>query len=316
MVLLAIAALGAAHVLLIDTVRRESPDSFRTLVILAEVVVLGVLVAGAVRYWLGVARERSRNAVIESLAEAFSAPRNIEEIARASVARLVGADVATSALLAVAKEDGRQLEPIAASGYPPHSGIQPREAAGIVPPEVVVRQQANLDDLWLAPVAARSGQSPWVARVPIVSDEEVLGLLLLVSPTPGLLRDVRLLHTVSALIATALDHAQLYETAYAPPPSAEDEARARHELLSAVAAELRPAFVTVEAHASVIAGEESTPGTIEDARRLSVLAQSIERLNGMLADLASLGRIDDKAETREPAPTASIDVARVTRAGG
>jgi signal transduction histidine kinase len=314
-VLLAVAALGVAHVLLIDTFRRESPDSFRTLIILAEVVILGALVAGAARYLLSVARERTRNAVIESLAEVFSTPRSIEEIAQASVARLVGADVAASALLAVAKEDGRQLEPIAASGYPPHSGIQPRETAGILPSEAIARRQANLDDAWLAPVAARSGQQPWVARVPIVNDEEVLGLLLLISPTRGLLGDTRLLRTVATLIATALDHAQLYEAAYAPPPNAEDEALARHELLSAVASELRPAFVTVEAHASVIAGEETSPGTIEDARRLSVLTQSIERLNGMLEDLTSLGRGDDvAAESRQPDATASIDVARVARA--
>jgi signal transduction histidine kinase len=151
-----------------------------------------------------------------------------------------------------------------------------------------------------------------VARVPIMSDDEVLGLLLLVSPPQSLLGDARLLHTVGTLIAAALDHAQLYEAAYAPPPNAEDADRARHELLNAAAAELRPALVSLEAYASVVAGEE-TSGTIEDARRLSALSQSIERVNAMLEDIAHLGRVDESAETREPAAAASTDVARVTR---
>jgi signal transduction histidine kinase len=312
-VLCALAALAIAHVTLIDTFRLEAPDSFRTLAIIVELVVVGLLAAAAVTHLLSVARERSRHAVIESLAEAFSVPRSIEEIARTSVAQLVGSDVASSALLAVAKEDGQWLEPVAASGYPPHSGIQPRDAAGLVAAEAIVQKGAQLTDPWLAPLAARSGQRPWVAHVPILSDDEVLGLLLLVSPPRSLLADKRLLRTVSALIAAALDHAQLYEAAYAPPASAEEIALERHMLLSAVASELAPAIVAVESHASVIAGEDTSPDTIEDARRLSALSQSIEQLKAMLQDLATLGRPETDSETHEPAPEASTDVARVAR---
>lgn len=312
-VLLAIVALGAVHVLLIDTFRREAPDNFRALIIAVEVAFVVLLAAVAATHLLSVARERSRHAVIESLAEAFSVPRSIEEIAQISVAQLVGSDVAASALLAVAKEDGQQLDPVAASGYPPHSGIMARDAGGLLPAETTVRRGAELTDPWLAPLAARSGQRPWVAHVPIVSDEEVLGLLLLVSPPHSLLGDARLLRTVSTLIAAALDHAQLYEAAYAPPASAEDVARGRQALLRAVASELGPALVSVEAHASVIAGEDTSPGTIEDARRLSELSQSIERLKEMLEDLTGIGPAAEDGETHEPAPTASTDVARVTR---
>jgi len=308
--LIAIVALALAHVILTDTFHREAPDSFRVLVVIVEVVIAGLLAAAAATHLLSVARERSRHAVVESLAEAFSVPRSIEEIGQISVAQLVGSDVGGAALLAVAREDGQQLEAIAACGYPPRWEPTMRPADELIPQETVVRRELNLIDPWLEPVEARLGQQPWVARVPIVSGDEVLGLLLLVNPRQGLLGDMRLLRVVSTLIAAALDHAQLYVAAYGPP-SAADADLARHQLLQALASEIRPALVTVEAHASVVAGEDHAPDTIEDARHLSSLSRSLERLNTVLDDLTTLGGQGAPAAAGAPAPP--TDVSAVLR---
>ena len=310
-VLLAIAALGVAHIALVDTFRSEAPDNFRTLVIIVEVIFAGLLSAAVATYVLSVARERSRHAVIESLAETFSVPRSIEEIGQISVAQLVGSGVASAALLAVAKDDGQQLEAIAACGYPRHWQISTRPALAFIPHDTLVQQELNLIDPWLEPVEPQLGQQPWVARVPIFSGDEVLGLLLLINRNEGFLGDARLLRTVSTLIAAALDHAQLYEAAYGPPASTEDADLARHELLSAVAAELGPALVSVEALASVSTGDDDAPGTIEDARRLSALTRGIGRLNTVLSDVTALGSAEEFAS---PAPPAPADVGTALRA--
>jgi signal transduction histidine kinase len=311
-VLFAIAALAIAHIVLVDTFRREAPDQFRTLVIVVEVIIAGLLAVAAATHLLSVARERTRHAVVESLTDAFSVPRSIEEIGQVSVAQLVGADVAGAALLAVAREDGAELEPVAACGYPRDWRIETRPAAGLVPAETAVRQELNLTDPWLEPVEERLGQQPWVARVPIVSGDEVFGLLLLVNPKQGMLADARLLRIVATLIAAALDHAQLYVAAYGPPATTAEADRARHDLLNAVASELEPALVTVEAHASVVAGDEHTPDTIEDARHLSSLSRSLERLNLVLHDLISLGGDDVLSPAAEPGT--STDIGAVLRA--
>lgn len=310
-VLIAITALGVAHVVLVDTFQREAADNFRALAIIAEVIFVGLLFAAATTQLLSVAHERSRHSVTESLAEAFSAPRGIEEIGQISVAHLVGSGVASAALLAVTKEDGHQLEPVAACGYPPHWQIEARPANGLIPPAMVVRQTLNLADPWLEPLESQLGPQPWVARIPIVSGDEVLGMFVLANRSQGLMADTRLLRIVSTLIAAALDHAQLYVAAYGPPASDEDAGLARHDLVGAIASELQPALVSVEAHASVVADDDHSPGTIEDARRLAALSRSIERLNLILRDLTALG---SEEELPGLTPPASTDIGAAVRA--
>lgn len=206
---------------------------------------------------------------------------------RQTVAELVGSGVATSALFALAREQGHRLDPIAASGYPRAATLEVRDSYGLVPPQPVVRQQVELTDPWLDPVRERIGREPWIARVPILRGDELLGLLILADPQPGLISDPAFLRPLGALLAVALSDGDA--SASARPAGVTAEEWGRHEMIEATASEFGPALIAVEAFASAVAGDAETVGTIEDARRLSTLALSVERLGVIMSDLSTLG---------------------------
>lgn len=297
----AVAALGLAHVVLIDTFRREVPDNFRALVVVVEVIFVGFLLAVAAAHFMTIVRERSRNAVIESLTEALAFARAVDEVGRITVAQLVGAEVAASALVSVATDEGRVLEPLVATGYPRGVSLDGRDAYGVLPPATTVRQHLELTDPWIEPVAAQSGTAPWIARVPLTSGDEVLGLLLLIDRDPQLIADVRLLQLVGTLVSGALDRARLSGGPIAAMSMGAAAHRSRHELVEATAAELGPALIAVETFAATVADGNEALGTIEDARRLAALTLGVERLSVMMSDLATLGAGPNALVTADPA---------------
>ncbi|MGE0135390.1 MAG: sensor histidine kinase [Dehalococcoidia bacterium] len=301
---LAVAALAIAHIVVIDAFHREATDNFRTLVILVEVIFVGVLLAAAATHFLAVARERAARLVIDSLAADLAAPGAATSAPEVAVARLVGSRVASSALLALAREQGHRLEPVAACGYPHEATLEPRDSYGLVPPLPVVRQQVELADPWLDPVRERIGREPWIARVPILRGDDLLGLLIIADPQPGLISDPALLRSLSALLAVALSDGGTSSAARRAGVSTAEWTR--HELIEATAAEFGPALLAVEAFAAAVPGDHDTVGdigTIEDARRLSTLALSVERLGVIMSDLSTLGAGDEALVVGDAEPT-------------
>jgi signal transduction histidine kinase len=283
----AVAVLAVAHVVIIDTFHREAVDGFRRLLIVVEIIFVGVLLAATAAYFLALSRERSGRRVLETLTEAFASPLESGEAPRTAVASLVGSGVASAALLALARDQGHRLDPTAASGYPFGATLEERDSYGLVPPQPVVRQQVELTDPWLDLVRGQIGREPWIARVPILRGDELLGLLILADPEPGLISDPAFLGPLGALLTVALSA----DGAASPsrPRGVSAEEWARHELIEATAAEFGPALIAVEAFASSVAGDADDVGTIEDARRLSTLALSVERLGVIMSDLSTLG---------------------------
>lgn len=248
---------------------------------------MGILLAGAAAYLLALARERGGHSVIESLTASFAAPAWTGGVPGLTVAELVGSGVATSALFAVAREQGHRLDPVSACGYPIAVPLEVRDSYGLVPPRPVVRQQVELTDPWLDPVRERIGREPWIARVPILHGDELLGLLILAHPQPGLISDPAFLRPLGSLLAVALSGADGFGAAR--PAGVTSQDWGRHEMIEATASEFGPALIAVEAFASAVAGDAETVGTIEDARRLSTLALSVERLGVIMSDLSTLG---------------------------
>ncbi|MBX7111083.1 MAG: hypothetical protein K1X87_04455 [Dehalococcoidia bacterium] len=307
---LALAGLALAHVVLIDAFRREAPDHFRALLVIVEVIFVGLLLAAAANYFIALSRERGGAALLASLTAAFAAPR-AEDVHTVAVAQLVGSGMASSALFAVARDQGHRLEPVAACGYPAATQLEERDSYGLVPPQPVVRQQVELTDPWLDPVRERVGREPWVSRVPILRGDELLGLVILADPQPGLISDQALLRRLGDLLAVALSGGAVPAARAAGVSQAD---WTRHELIEATAAEFGPPLLAVEAFASAVAGDADEVGTIEDARRLSTLALSVERLGVVMSDLSTLGAgpealVVGDAESIDLAPTldASVD---------
>lgn len=284
-VALAMAVLAIAHVAIIDSFHRDAADNFRNLVIVVEIIFVGILLAATAAYFMALTRERSGHTVIEALTASFAQPLEAGDVPRATVAQLVGSGVVTSALLALARDQGHRLEPVAASGYPTGAILEPRDSYGLVPPQPVVRQQVELTDPWLDPVRERIGREPWIARVPVLRGDELLGLLILANPQPGLISDPTFLHPLGSLLTVALSGDGAPSSR---PAGVSAEEWTRHELIEATASELGPALIAVEAFAAA-AGEADDVPTIEDGRRLSTLALGVERLSVIMSDLSTLG---------------------------
>ncbi|MGE3792395.1 MAG: ATP-binding protein [Dehalococcoidia bacterium] len=301
---LAVAALAVAHIVLIDTFHREAADNFRTLVILVEVIFVGILLGAAAAHFLAVARERGARLVIDALAADLAGPGAAAGVPGIVAARLVGSRVASSALLALAREQGHRLEPVAACGYPPDVTLESRDSYGLVPPHPVARQQVELADPWLDPIRERIGREPWIARLPLLRGDDLIGLLIIADPQPGLISDPALLRSLGALLAVALSDGGTSSAARRAGVSSTEWTR--HELIEATAAEFGPALLAVEAFAAAVPGDHDTVGdigTIEDARRLSTLALSVERLGVIMSDLSTLGAGDEALVVGDAEPT-------------
>ena len=101
---------------------------------------------------------------------------------------------------------------------------------------------------WVAPLGSTLGKRPWVARLPITSNGDLIGLLLLVSRKGGVLRDPVVLATIAAQAAAALDHAALYEAAYQRERDLEGQDQRRREFMGALSHEIRTAVAAIAEH--------------------------------------------------------------------
>ena len=279
--------LGATYALLPD-IGRDEQARLAALEGALAVALLGLA------WWriAGVTRERTRSAIVDGLVEAFSTPATIEDTSRTAVASLVGTQVATAAIVAVAREDsdGRErLVPAAASGYPAEA-MPPDGTVDAVPREPRLARERSEADPWLALLPDTIGPHPWVARVPLLRGEEVLGSLVLASRSPGMLRDTRTLALVGALVAGALDHARLYQAAFERSAELEQQDARRREFLYAITHELRSPLKAIQAFADLLMADAALVGA--HGHLLTSLARGVERLSTLVNELLDLGRVE------------------------
>ena len=142
---------------------------------------------------------------------------------------------------------------------------------------------------WVEPLGVRLGKRPWVARIPIISNGEVIGLLLLVARKRGALRDPVVRFTIATQVGAALDHAALYEASYQRERDLERQDQRRRDFMSELSHEIRTPLMSIQAFADLLRMD----GTSLDAPAddlVSSLTFGVDRLNRLVTDLIDLGR--------------------------
>ena len=294
--------------------------------LLATDAALALVVLAAVLVHVGnLGRQRRRHALVDQLAASFSVPRNIDEAADAGVSLLVATGLADAGLVAVARADGDEagvrdgyggftdrrppLVAVAAGGFPGDFEPETETLRLPAPSRPSTARLSIARDPWLAPLTATLGERPWVAQIPLARNDELLGLLLLVSRRGGALHDPAMLETVGALFTAALDHARLYQAAFEQARDLEQQDARRREFLYAITHELRTPLTSIQAFAELLvergrSGEDDVEGLVAS------LARGVDRLGTIVDDLLQLGRVEQPDVRVEIVP---VDVAEAVR---
>ncbi len=229
-------------------------------------------------------------------------PSTIAEAGRAAVTLLTDVGLAEAGVVAVADADfdtdgpsidgaALPVRAVAVSGFP--RSVQDGDVTlepGLAVEGITVRDEPIALLPLLRPLADRLGERAWVARLPLFRSDETLGALLLVSRRPGPLRDRGLLEVTASLVATALDHARLYQAAFLQAQEMEQQERRRRDFLYAISHELRTPLTSIQAFADLLA---ETPGNSPDENDLvASLTRGVARLQDLVDDLLQLGRLE------------------------
>ena len=247
-------------------------------------------------------RQRRRQALVEHLAAALSVPSTIAEAGRAAATLLTEAGLAEAGVVAVAdaepeagargtEDAALPVRAVAVAGFP--RSVQDGEVTlepGLASEGITVRDEPIALIPLLRPLADRLGERAWVARLPLIRGDETLGVLLLVARRPGALRDRGLLEVTASLVATALDHARLYQAAFLQAQEMEQQERRRRDFLYAISHELRTPLTSIQAFADLLA---ETPANSPDENDLvASLTRGVARLQDLVDDLLQLGRLE------------------------
>lgn len=269
----------------------------------------------------GLGRERGRAAVLEELVAALATPLSIEDAAAAALGVLTERRVAAAGLLAVARSTGDgdsgdgdaphgELAPLATAGYAgdPLRELDPRPAFP-EEPLVIEVQRETIEDPWLAPLEPALGRRPWVARVPIVRGDELLGVLLLTARRRRPLDDRPLLTAIGALLGATLDHSRLHQAAFQEREDLAEQESRRREFLYAIAHELRTPLTSIHTFAELLEADLGLAAreTGTTALLLDSLSRGVSRLGGLVDDLVELGRVE---RTEPRMETVATDVVR------
>ncbi|MEI6665809.1 MAG: HAMP domain-containing sensor histidine kinase [Chloroflexota bacterium] len=237
-------------------------------------------------------RERRRNAIMEMVVDALSVPASIDVAADTALTLLVGSGVARAGIVAVVHtaEDGSQrLHPVALAGTRPNWMPEPTTAEHLN--RTSLQRQRVSEQAWLVGMQEQAGQRPWVLRAPLIRGDEELGVLLLASKGKGWLSDARLIRTVSASLAAALDHGRQYQAAFERTRDLEEQNARRREFLYAIAHELRSPLTSIQAFAELLETDRTLIDSDNDLL-LSSLSRGVDRLATFVNDLLDLGRVE------------------------
>ena len=278
------ATLIATHLALLYTLSQELDP--RVAVIDGGVAVLGL---AAVAWYIGnVTEERTRHAVEAVLLEVLETPRNIRDTAIAALETLADEEVVIAAAVAVTGEDvDAPLEVVAVSGYP---DAWLREAPPIRLADSGALHREDTGKGWLSPFAKRLGRKGWIARLQLSSGDEPIGVLLLVAAKPGPLRDRRVVRSLARQVAAALDHAALYEAAYARERDLVDQDARRREFLAAISHEIRTPLTSIQAFAELLELDRTSAADDTAMQLVGSLKGGVDRLRMLVTDLIDLGR--------------------------
>lgn len=264
-------------------------ERFEPLLLAADAAILVIVLAPAAWYINSVTDERQRHAAQIVLLDVVAEPRNIGDAARGALAALVRHRLADAGVVALADEHGDAQRVLASIGYPDGwSKTAPlvRYTAG---PEPTIRRDRGEVHPWVAPLLPALGKRPWVARIPITSNGDLIGLVLLVTRKPGALRDEVVLATIAGQVGAALDHAALYEASYQRERDLEGQDQRRREFMGALSHEIRTPLMSIQAFADLLRLDAESMDSGAD-ELIGSLTSGVDRLHRLVTDLIDLGR--------------------------
>lgn len=261
-------------------------------------------------YLRGVARERRREVIEHMLLDVLSMPRNIEGTAIAALKELHNYNIADASVVALDGDgEGGVLRPLVARGYP-------RGWAETATPakfeRIQVEPTVNRPKVlhpWLEAASASLGRRPWVALLPLRGGGDTIGVIMLASKSPVVLRDPVVLDLLATRLSAAFDHAALYEAAYARERELEELEARRREFMAGIAHEIRTPLTSIQAFADLLQMGEAD---MDDTARslVSSLGHGVQRLTGMVTNLIDLGRSGD---TGYAIQSVAVDLGEVVR---
>lgn len=216
-------------------------------------------------------------------------------------------------VIAWLKEDGHELEPVAAHGMPegwlrsaPTIAIAARSMTAAVENGRVLTKPSAAGDPWF--VASYPTES--VIYVPLLSQDRPRGVLAIAaSSRNAITKDHRLLSSLGMVLALALDNCRLYESERRSAHRLQELNRAKSDLLITVSHELRTPLTSVRTAAEMLQEEEEK----DDPRGVRVrLARSIakgaNRLTSLVGELVDASRDDEFAPRLELEPIPAQDL--------
>ncbi len=264
-------------------------DRFEPLLLAADAGILLLVLAPAAWYISSVTDERQRHAAQIVLLDVVAEPHNIGDAARGALAALVRHEIAQAGVIALADEQSDAQRILAAIGYPEGWAKTAPLVRYNNGPEPNARRDRGEVHPWVAPLGTALGKRPWVARIPITSNGDLIGLLLLVSKKAGVVRDPVVLSTIAAQVGAALDHGALYEASYQRERDLEGQDQRRREFMGALSHEIRTPLMSIQAFADLLRIDNESMDSGAD-ELVASLTFSVERLNRLVTDLIDLGR--------------------------
>lgn len=263
-------------------------DTFDVRLLLLDIGLL-LLALGPAAWYIGsLTNERQRHAAQVVLLDVVAEPRNIGDAARGALAALTRHQLADAGVIALTDEHDDALRILVAIGYPDgwaKAAPLVRHGDGLRP---LIGREREVHP-WVEPLGRSLGKRPWVARIPISSNGDRIGLLLLVSRKRGALRDPVVLATIAAQVGAALDHAALYEAAYQRERDLEAQDQRRRDFMAALSHEIRTPLMSIQVFADLLRMDNDSMDSAAD-ELVTSLTEAVLRLNRLVTDLIDLGR--------------------------
>ena len=262
----------------------------------------------------------ARMRTILSITETALGSLDLDHLLRASLDKIADELVVDTAAVLLLSEDGLTLVARAAHGLEEEvqAGVRIPVGQGFAGRIAAERKPVVLDDVAhsdvLNPILREKGIRSLVG-VPLLADGRVLGVLHVGTLTATAFNeaDVQFLELIAARIASAIEHARLYEAAHEARSAAAEATEALHvrdEFLSAAAHELKTPLTASKIAVQLLARSLKTALTPSQQRSLGMIEVQIARqarLVSHLLESVRLGKGELELELEE------ADVAALVR---
>ena len=209
------------------------------------------------------------------------------------------------------KDDGHELEPVAARGMPdgwlpsaPPISLAARSMKEAVDHGRVLTKPSAAGDPWFA----RAFPAERIIYVPLLSQDRPRGLLAIAdSGDNPVTKDHRLLSSLGMVLGLALDNCRLYEGERESSRRLQELNRMKSDLLITVSHELRTPLTSVRMAAEMLLEEEEEEEERADRQGVRVrlartIAKGANRLAALVSDLVDASREDEFAPRLELEP--------------